>query len=134
MKKWNWVKAGKNPAVVGHYINNYVYSRMGPNILSSLKKVNPVVDGEREFYHHQMFTRGIGFIELKEHLSGVIALAKATDYNWAKFIKLMDKIYPVHGQILELEFPKPKKIKDSKKKLSKFNKSLVKAIENKPKK
>ena len=40
LKSWVW-NAGKMPGVVGKYTNDLVYSRLAPNILEELEKVNP---------------------------------------------------------------------------------------------
>lgn len=39
MKGWTWKFAStKKPQVVGHYINDFVYSRLGPEVLKELKE------------------------------------------------------------------------------------------------
>ena len=41
MHNWNWTMTHKRPGVVGKWINDIVYERIGPIILSELKRVNP---------------------------------------------------------------------------------------------
>ena len=40
MRVWTWYYAnsGKKPQVVGYYVNDFVYSRIGPNVLAELRK------------------------------------------------------------------------------------------------
>jgi hypothetical protein len=98
IKKWNWRKAnnGKNkPQVVGHYINDLVYSRIAPQILNELRRKNPKNEkGNRKGTHTQWLTTDYGHPKLKEHLSILIALAKAADFNEPAFKKSVNKALP----------------------------------------
>lgn len=107
MKGWDWTKAAKKPQVIGHYINDFVYSRIAPILLEELKIKNPVIEetGNRKSKHHQWLTPDLGHPKLKEHLSGVMALGRASGYDWITFLHLLDRSYPKFGQTLKILFP-----------------------------
>lgn len=111
MKNWNWEMAnkGKKPQVVGHYINNYVYSRLAPEVLSELRKLNPKnEDGNRKGKHTQWIDIDFGHPKLKEHLSILTAFAKATGYNWSNWNRMVERALPKFeddgSQIQEIPF------------------------------
>lgn len=107
MKHWDWTKAAKKPQVIGHYINDFVYSRIAPVLLDELRKKNPVIPdtGGRKSKHHQWLTPDFGHPKLKEHLSGVMALGRASGYDWVVFLRLLDRSYPKFGQTIKMFFP-----------------------------
>ena len=108
MKGWTWmgISKSKRPQVIGHYINDIIYSRLAPAVLEELRVKNPVQDtGARKTKHHQWLTPDFGNPRLKEHLSGVLALGRAASYNWTTFMRMMNKSYPKFGHTLELLFP-----------------------------
>lgn len=111
MKKWNWQMAnkGQKPQVVGHYINNYVYSRLAPQVLNELRKLNPKTDdGKRKGKHTQWIDVDYGHPKLKEHLSILTAFAKATGYNWGNWNRMVERALPKFeqdgSQIQEIPF------------------------------
>ncbi|WP_428330460.1 P63C domain-containing protein [Mucilaginibacter sp.] len=107
MKGWTWKEASvKRPSVVGHYINDLVYSRIGPNVLSELRIRNPKNEkGNRKGNYPQFITTDFGHPKLKEHLASLIALGRASGYNWTVFLKLVDRAFP--------KFPEPPKQGDT---------------------
>ena len=109
MKGWDWniVNKGKNPSVMGHYINNFVYARVAPQILTELKKLNPMQadKGHRQFKHTQFIDKDFGHPKLKEHIASIIALGKASGYNWRNFQRLVNRALPKYGHSFELNFP-----------------------------
>lgn len=136
MKNWTWGSTTKKPGVVGHYINNLVYSRISPNILGELRALNPKIGGQRKKKHHQHLTRDFGHPILKEHIAGLIALGRASGYNWDVFLEMVDKAYPVFGQTIKINFPETLEELDRKKNedLSDFNKKLKQGLNFNPKK
>lgn len=104
MKNWTWHYASTNkPSVVGHYINDLVYSRIGPEVLQELKKRNKHPEtGKKVAKHHQFLTPDYGHPKLKEHLSALIALGKASGYNWNNFHRLVNRAFPKFGDQLNL--------------------------------
>lgn len=106
MHGWNWTMTHKRPGVVGTWINDIVYERIGPAVLSELERVNPKNEkGARKERHHQHLTEEIGRPKLKEHLAAVEALGRASGYDWVKFMQLLDTAFPKPHQQLSLLFP-----------------------------
>ncbi len=101
MKKWNWEMAnkGQKPQVVGHYINNYVYSRLAPQVLVELRKINPKSDdGKRKGKHTQWIDIDFGHPKLKGHLDILIAFSKAAGYNWNNWHRMVERALPKFNQ------------------------------------
>ena len=96
MKGWTWKHAStKKPSVVGHYINNYVYSRLAPNILAELRTRNPKDEkGNRKGKHPQWISPEFGHPKLKDHLLVLTAFAKGVNYNWTNWDRLVKRTYP----------------------------------------
>lgn len=111
MKGWTWKHAStKKPQVVGHYINDLVYSRIGPQVLTELKARNPKNEkGNRKGKHTQLINPDYGHPKLKEHIASLIALGKASGYNWNIFHKLTDRAFPKFNKdgSMDLEFQFP---------------------------
>lgn len=77
--------SGKKPSYVGHWTNDIIYSRLAPGVLNKLKEKNPrQISGNRKRRHHQYLTKDYGHPELKELLSNVMFLMKASA-NWNIF-------------------------------------------------
>ncbi len=136
MKGWSWGSTVKRPGVVGHYINDLVYSRISPSLVDELRKKNPKINGLRKKRHHQHLTRDFGHPILKDHLAGLIALGRASSFDWDIFMQLVNKSYPMYGQTIQMNFPETLEElkKEETKKLSDFNKKLKKGLEYNPKK
>lgn len=97
MKGWNWTIAnnGKKPQVVGHYINNYVYSRLAPQVLTELRKLNPKDEkGNRKGKYPQWINVDFGHPKLKEHLTVLTMFAKAAGYNWNNWDRMVERALP----------------------------------------
>lgn len=106
LHNWSWSKTHKHPGVVGYWINDIVYERLGPMVLTELKKVNPKNEnGNRKGKLHQYLTTDIGHPKLKEHLASVQTLAKACNYNLLKFMQLLETALPKQYQQMSLLFP-----------------------------
>lgn len=105
MKGWTWNYTKKHPGVVGTWINDIVYQRLGPMVLTELREKNPKSDhGSRKSKHHQFLSDDYGVPMLKNHLIGLEALAKASSYNWSQFMDMVDRVYPKQYQQLSLIF------------------------------
>lgn len=100
MKGWTWKQAStKKPQVVGHYINNYVYSRLAPQVLTELRKLNPKNEkGNRKGKYPQWINPDFGHPKLKEHLTVLTMFAKATGYNWANWQRMVERALPKYEQ------------------------------------
>ena len=98
LKGWQAVNAIRRPAVIGHYTNDIVYSRLAPGVLNELKRRNPALPGGgRKNRHHQWFTPEFGHPKLKEHLAAVIALMRASP-NWNMFKRNLSRAFRKHGE------------------------------------
>lgn len=106
LHNWNWSKTNKHPGVVGYWINDIVYERLGPMVLTELRKVNTKNEnGNRKGKHHQFLSSEIGHPKLKEHLAAIQALGKVSGYNLSKFMQMLDMAFPKQYQQLNLLFP-----------------------------
>ncbi len=97
MRNLNWSLAakGKKPQYIGHYINNYVYSRIAPNVLTELRRVNPKDEtGKRKGKHTQHIDIDYGHPKLKEHLTVLTMFAKAAGYNWNNWERMVNRALP----------------------------------------
>lgn len=98
LHKWNYTGPGKSPSVVGKYINDLVYSRLGPKVLDELRKVNPKNDkGNRRGKHHQWLTEDVGHPMLAQHLYSLITLMRGFD-DWKEFYNFANRIYPKYDK------------------------------------
>jgi hypothetical protein len=107
MKGWTWNEAaqGRKPSVVGHYINNYVYSRLGPDLLTELRKRNPKLDdGKRAKKMHQFTSEDFGAPELQQRLRTLADFARAAGYNWTAWTRMVERAYPQFKDQYSLQF------------------------------
>lgn len=105
MHNWSWTKTAKRPGIVGKWINDIVYERIGPMILKELQNRNPKNDnGNRRYKHHQLLSSDMGKPRLQQHLEALHALAVVSNYNWGAFMRNIDKAYPKQYQELDLFF------------------------------
>lgn len=93
----------KRPSVIANWTDNFVYDRLAPQITEELRRKNPksIGNGRRKDKHHQWFNPENGHPRLKEHLSGVIALLRASE-TWDQFLVSLDRAYPKFGNTIEL--------------------------------
>ena len=103
LKGWDGPHGTKRPAVIGHYTNDFVYSRIAPGVLRELQRRNPVQDsGNRRSRHHQWFMPELGHPKLREHLAGVLALMRVAP-SWDWFKRNIAKAYPKLNEQIPLE-------------------------------
>lgn len=103
LKRWKWKGTSKRPGVVGKYINDLIYDRLGPGVLDELKKKNPVdANGRRKAKHFQWLTEDIGNPALAQHLYATIGFMRAED-NWHTFKERFSRAYPKRGDNLALD-------------------------------
>jgi hypothetical protein len=95
---WSLANKGKKPQYIGHDINNFVYSRLAPQVLSELRRLNPSEDGKRKGKHTQWIDVDYGHPKLKEHLSILIAFARATGYNFTNWKRMVERALPKFEQ------------------------------------
>lgn len=106
LRGWTWTYTYRHPSIVGQLINDLVYARLAPLILSELRKKNPVIDygtsKHREHYHHQFLTEEVGIPKLQYHLSSLELLARVSNYDWCKFMDMVDLAFPKQEQQMKL--------------------------------
>jgi P63C domain len=81
-----------------------VYERVAPGVLAELRNKNPVLpQGYRKDRHHRWFTPELGHPRLKEHLSSVMALMRASS-GWPQFMRNMNRSLPRLNATIEMPF------------------------------
>jgi hypothetical protein len=101
---WGWEykeDTVRKTQLVGKITRNLVYDRLAPGIRTELEARNPKNQrGHRKAKHHQLLTTDVGHPALREHLSAVIALLRATDDDSRKaFMSMMDRSLPKYPDI-----------------------------------
>lgn len=97
LKRWQWKGTSRRPGIVGHYINDLVYERLGPGVLQELQNKNPSDGkGQRKTRHHQWLTEDIGNPALAQHMYALIGFMRAED-NWDSFKQRFYRAYPKRG-------------------------------------
>lgn len=105
MRGWTWTTTNNRPGVVGKWINDIVYERLAPAVLTALKEKNPKNEnGHRLHRHHQFLTEENGYPLLKEHLAGVMAIGRLSGNNWERFMHNLDRAYPKQYQQMDFDF------------------------------
>lgn len=106
LRGWQYGELGfrARPGIAGKYTNDIVYERLAPGVLEKLQEMNPVNEnGNRSARHHQWLSEDHGVPELKSHLTGVIALMRASS-SWRDFQRLLVRAYPKFGDQFEFAF------------------------------
>lgn len=92
---WTTANKGKKPQWIGYFINNYVYSRLAPKVLSELRRLNPKnEDGKRKGKHTQWIDMDYGHPKLIEHLNLLVAFAQAAGYNESNWKRMIERARP----------------------------------------
>jgi hypothetical protein len=110
LKGWVWPGMKKNRySVVGHYINNLVYKRLGPGVLEELARKSPRNEaGHRSNRLHQWLTDDVGDPMLAQHLHALIMLQRvaiSAGWGWQRFLNMVDQAMPQKGTTLHLQGP-----------------------------
>jgi hypothetical protein len=102
LKGWEWKGTSQRPGVVGKYINDLVYDRLGPGVLEELQKRNPSDGhGRRKSKHTQWLTENIGHPALAQHMYATIGAMRA-HADWESFLAFFKRAYPKKGENLAL--------------------------------
>jgi len=98
LRGWQYVPFSvKRPGVVGKYTNDLIYERLAPGVLKELKRITPKDSkGRTKHRFFQHLTEDVGHPRLREHLTAVIALMKAST-NWGQFYRMIQRALPKHG-------------------------------------
>jgi P63C domain. len=113
IRGWPWPGMKKNRySVVGQYIRDLVYDRLGPGVLAELERKSPKDEnGNRPNKLHQWLTVDIGDPMLAQHLHTLIMfqrLAIKSGYGWQRFVQTVDQVLPRKGATLELPLNDPR--------------------------
>lgn len=102
LKRWDWTGSSRRPGVVGNYIKDLIYERLGHGVLAELERKNPSDGkGQRKTKHHQWLTADIGNPALAQHMYALIGFMRAED-DWETFKARFSRAYPKKGDTLPL--------------------------------
>jgi P63C domain len=102
LKKWKPTGSSRRPGVVGIYIRDLVYERLGPGVIEELEKKNPSDGkGRRKHRHHQWLTDEVGHPALAQHMYALVGFMRAED-DWHVFKHRFDRAYPKRGDTIPL--------------------------------
>lgn len=102
LKRWPWNGSSRRPGVVGLYIKDLVYERLGPGVLAELERKNPSDGkGQRKARHHQWLTEDIGNVALAQHMFALIGFMRAEE-DWESFKTRFHRAFPKMGDNLPL--------------------------------
>lgn len=105
LKKWKWKGTNRRPQVVGKYINDLIYDRLGPGVLEELQRRNPAnAKGRRKSKHHQWLTEDIGNPALAQHMYACIGFMRAAE-EWETFKTSFYRAFPKQNDQMALAFP-----------------------------
>jgi hypothetical protein len=106
LKGWKFDPGStKRPMMMAKLTADLVYSRLAPGVLEELRRLSPKDEhGRRRNKLFQWLTPDIGHPALRDHMSGVIFLAKAND-NWDVFYRALNRAAPQFGKTLLLPLP-----------------------------
>lgn len=102
LKRWKWTGSSRRPGVVGHYIRDLVYERLGPGVLAELERVNPTDGhGRRKAKHHQWLSDDLGIPGLSQHMHTLLGFMRADD-DWNAFYARFNRSFPKRGDTMPL--------------------------------
>ena len=102
LKRWPWTGSSRRPGVVGRYIKDLIYERLGPGVIGELELKNPSDGkGQRKARHHQWLTDEIGHPALAQHMFALIRFMRAED-DWHEFKHRFNRAFPKSGDTLPL--------------------------------
>ena len=102
LKRWKWTGSSRRPGVVGRYIKDLVYERLGPGVIEELERKNPSDGkGKRKSKHFQWLTEDMGNPALAQHMHALIGFMRAED-DWSEFKTRFYRAFPKKGENLPL--------------------------------
>lgn len=105
LRGWKWKGTNRRPQVVGRYINDLIYDRLGPGVLDELQRRNPVNGkGRRKAKHHQWLTEDIGNPALAQHMYATIGFMRAAE-DWDSFKASFYRAFPKQNDQMALALP-----------------------------
>jgi hypothetical protein len=91
----------RKPQYIGKITNDIVYERLAPGVLEGLRKKEPKINGRRKHKLFQWLTEDVEDPKLREHLSNLIILMKASP-NWTVFYRLLQRSLPKYSEQMTL--------------------------------
>lgn len=106
LKKWTFdPDSSQRPMLMAKLTNDLVYRRLAPGVLEKLKELSPKDNhGRRKNKLFQWLSEDVGHPALKDHISGIIFLAKSQD-GWDGFYRAVERVVPKFGDTLQIPFP-----------------------------
>jgi hypothetical protein len=103
LRKWKFeAGSSKRPMMMAKLTADLVYSRLAPGVLDELRNLTPKdPKGRRKNKLFQRLSSDIGHPALRDHLSGVVFLLKASE-DWDAFHHSLDRVTPQFGKTLLL--------------------------------
>ena len=102
LKRWKPSTSSRRPGVVGRYIRDLVYERLGPGVIEELEKKNPSDGkGRRKQKHHQWLSDDVGNPALAQHMFALVRFMRSED-DWHAFKQRFDRAFPKRGDTLPL--------------------------------
>jgi hypothetical protein len=97
-------KSSRRPILVGKLTIDMVYKRLAPGVLKELKAKAPRNEkGQLDAKLFQVLSQDYGHPKLKEHLSNLTVLMKASS-TWPSFYRMLQRALPKYGDTLALPF------------------------------
>jgi hypothetical protein len=95
LRDWQYVPFSvKRPVIIGKFTNDLVYERLAPGVLEELKRITPRDEkGRTKQRFFQRLTEDVGHPRLREHLTAVIALMRAST-KWDQFYRMLQRALP----------------------------------------
>lgn len=102
LKRWPWTGSSRRPGVVGRYIKDLVYERLGPGVIEELERRNPSDGkGQRKSRHHQWLSDDLGHPALSQHMHALVGFMRAED-DWRAFYQRFTRAFPKRGETMHL--------------------------------
>ena len=105
LNRWDYTNMKPNspkPLTVGRLTDDVVYKRLAPGVREELRRLTERDErGRLKTKLHQRLTGDVGHPRLREHLSAVVALMKASE-DWSGFKKALNRALPKYDHNYEL--------------------------------
>jgi len=106
MNESNWAESIKNQSILAKIINEIIFSRIENNISEEMRVQKP----KREYKRKNNLKQNIEHPKLKEYITSIQSLIKASGNNWNIFIQLINKAYPKQKNRIVINYPEDKDI------------------------
>lgn len=104
MNESNWTDINKNRSILAKIINDIIYSRIDNNLLEEMRVLKP----KRDYKRKNNLKQDTEHPKLKEYITAIQSLIKASVNNWNIFIQLINKAYPKQKNRTVINYPENK--------------------------